>query len=64
MLPTQWQLDNHSYEFTDKNTEFEKMVLKYFGYPEDYLPDAEEASNMIYAYMDEAANDGEPQTIR
>lgn len=64
MLPTQWQLDNHKYPHTDKNTEFEKMVLRFYGFPEDYLPDADEAQEMLSAYMDETSEDGDLHTIR
>jgi hypothetical protein len=51
--PSKYQIAHGLYPKTDKNTEFEKEVLRYFGFPEDYLPSEEEAARMIETYMEE-----------
>ena len=52
-IPTREQRAKGLYPKTDKNSEFEKAVLRYYGFPEDYLPNKEEAVLMVAAYQEE-----------
>lgn len=60
-IPTKFQIERGMYPRTDKNTDFEKMVLKFFGYPEDYLPDLEEARNMFEEYTERERRKKKPR---
>lgn len=62
--PSRYHIKHGLYPKTDGNTDFEKTVLRYFGFPEDYLPGADEAKNMVETYMEEEHKDGKDDTRR
>lgn len=49
-IPTKQQIAAGQYPKTDKNNALEKEMLKFFGFPEDYMPTEEEATGMYETY--------------
>jgi len=50
--PTKSDIDAGLYPRWDENTEFEKSVLRHFGFPEDYHPTEEEAYQLMTAVLE------------
>ena len=50
--PTKSDIAAGLYPRWDNNTDFEKSVLRHFGFPEDYHPTEEEAYQLMIATLE------------
>lgn len=50
-IPSKRDVKLGRYPRTDNNMSIEKEALLHFGYPEDYMPEADEARNIMEAYL-------------